>query len=469
MLGLLGFAATACYDIPTPNTNPATGVPVVGKAVDGGTPVPVTITIPLTQSTAPQPSGGAPAVGGAGGAGGITGAVGGTKATGGAGTTGGTTSTTVSQQPGSAFCGDGLRNSAKEECDDGPAVMADTGDFCSNLCQVTDTRVVVDTVADTPRATIARWLGAGRHPVAAGSNGFAVALMQEGPAVGALAIRVVRFDALGHRGGIINASADTLIERDADPVLAIAPNSDMIVAYTDFDGDGDAKGIAVRLIRAGKTTPEKAVYPAQNYFGSQYAPDILALSDRVIVAWTDESSADTGPDIRYRELSFDLKPLGDEKTLSATAHPEGRVSLSALGASWGAAWRAGNGDGWETTEVFDAGQNLRWSVSAHLPAEADDVPALLPVDGTHHALVYTQGTDFDAGDVYVDELYVAPLDTQAPGAVDAVPVPVTSAYSGWAGLSRRRPAIVRTQSEAWIAWWSGAPLGSAGGEDVWLE
>jgi cysteine-rich repeat protein len=289
-------------------------------------------------------------------------------------------------------------------------------------------------------------------------------------------VRVARFDALGHRAGFIEASAGTLVQAvDADPVVAITPSDDVVVVYTDFGGDGDSKGIAARVISAATTTAQQAQYIAQQRFGAQYAPDIIALSDGLIVAWTDAGAALSAPDIRYRELSFDLKPLGDEKTLSAAGNVQGRVVLAPLGSSWGATWRSSNGEGLETTEVYDAASGARFSVPAHLPASAEEVPALLPLDDTHRMLVFTAGVnarepgDAGVGDVYTNQLYVAGLDTSAPGTVTAQPVPVTSAYQSFMSLPRRRPALVRTQTEAYLAWWSGAARGSVQGEDVWLE
>lgn len=471
LLGLLAASLSCNPALPSGATyDSVTGVP----EFDGGAGAPVTITIDLDQGA--LPSGGAAGIGGASAAGGI--GTGGSTAM---NASGGGTGVPVNLVPlSSAFCGDGVRDAVKEECDDGPPVtvqgVSDPGAFCSQFCQVTDARALVDGVADAPRASIGRRLGAGRHPTAASGNGFAVALVQEGPEASRASVRVARFDALGHRLGVMGVSEETSVQAaDADPVVAMTPTGDVVVVYTDFGGDGDGKGIAARVVSAGKTTPEKLQYIAQQPFGAQYAPDIIALSDRFIVAWTDAGAAVSSPDIRYRELSFDLKPLGDERTLSAEGNVQGRVVLATLGSSWGATWRSSNGEGLESTEVYDAATGARFSVPAHLPASAQEVPALLPLDDTHRVLVFTAGAsaepagDAGVGDVYTDELFVAGLDTAAPGTVSSTPMPVTSAYQSFASLSRRRPALVRTQTDAYLAWGSAAGRGSAQGEDVWLE
>ena len=425
-------------------------------------------------------TGGATGTGGKGTGGAATG---GTKATGGAATGGAATGGVVGTGGSpprppfvlSPFCGDGVRDPVTEECDDGPtlvsALRTDSGDFCSNYCQVADGVIAADGIPDIPRGTIGRWLGAGRHPVAASSNGFAVALMQQGPAIGPLDVRLARFDNLGHRMGLIDASVGSLVEEDADPVVAMTPSGDIVVAYTDFGGDGDGKGIAVKLFRAGTTIAAQMIYPEADGFGSQHSPDILALSDRLVIAWTDESSTPTAPDLRYREYSFDLKPLGDEQTLAETTNVEGRVSLSNLGSSWGAAWRSGGGDGFETVEVFDAGRNLRWSTSEHLSAEADENPVLmLPIDATHNGVIFGAGTNSGASDLDTDQLYLAALDTNAPAVVTPSLLPTTASYAPWAGLSRRWPSVISaTANSAWISWWSGALVGSVEAENVWLE
>jgi len=472
----IALLATLSCNLPTGATyDGVTGVP----EFDGGAGGPVTITIDLNQGA--WPSGGA---GGSGGTGGASASAIGGMGTGGASAASVTGGSTGAPQTlvalSSAFCGDGVRDPVKEECDDGPPVtlvgVSDSGEFCSEYCQVTDARALADGVADSPRASIGRRLGAGRHPTAASASGFAVALVQEGPEPSTASVRVVRFDAVGHRLGIVEASADTLVQAsDADPVVALTPGGDGVVVYTDFGGDGDGKGIAARVIRAGKTIPEKVRHVSEQVFGAQYAPDVLALPDRLVIAWSDAAVAATAPDLRYREFSFDLEPLGEEKTLSSVGNVQGRVALAPLGMSFGAAWRSSNGEGLESTEVFDGATGARFTVPAHLPASAEEVPALLEINATHRVLVLTAGVnrsepgDAGVGDVYTNELFAAVLDTSAPGTVLAQPVPVTSAYQAYTSLARRRPALVRTQSEAYLAWGSGAPFGSSAGEDVWLE
>jgi hypothetical protein len=71
--------------------------------------------------------------------------------------------------------------------------------------------------------------------VAASANAFAVALLPQGPETDKLGVHVARFDRLGHRTGLIDPSVGTSVQADADPVLAIAPNGDIIVSYTDFE------------------------------------------------------------------------------------------------------------------------------------------------------------------------------------------------------------------------------------------
>src|SRR5690606_38843519 len=152
----------------------------------------------------------------------------------------------------SEWCGDGIRDPVSEECDDGPGSEPDS---CSQDCQVRELLVEPwEGSSEVGEFAPDRWLGAGRHPVAAGHAGFAVAYV-EPPAVGDLdepppVVEVARFDERGKPLDRVLVSQGSFAVDFADPVVAELPAGAFAVAYTEFGGDGDELGIALHRLAA---------------------------------------------------------------------------------------------------------------------------------------------------------------------------------------------------------------------------
>jgi cysteine-rich repeat protein len=270
----------------------------------------------------------------------------------------------------SVTCGDGVIDFDTEECDDGPG---NSLDLCSRDCEVADA-LVEQQDPEYPWQSHGRTLGEGRHPISASTHGFAVTYLEpdsDPPLVG-LSV----FDNTATPRERIVTSDDATPAFFANPVVAALPDGSYVVAWTDLAADGDAAGIALRQVEPDGTLGSLRTANADPEF-SQYDADLLSLGDDVIVAWSDDRNADSGPDIYYRVLSQNLTG-GEDQILTDSAALEGQVALAALGSSWGAAWRASTDDGRESIEVQDMGADVHWSVGPLDAGPVEDHPALIP-------------------------------------------------------------------------------------------
>ena len=347
----------------------------------------------------------------------------------------------------SVFCGDGVVG-GEEECDDGPDL--ERADLCTPTCQVEDALVELQPpLGDEPVVSLGRTLGQGRHPLAGGPAGFAVAFVQEPhaddgvPFVGvglyAMPEPVLFGQPLVDRDPahpLVDVSTGTRPVLFADPVVAALGDGSFAVAFTDHDGDGDALGIALR--RVDPEASEVGALRHANAAGdfSQYDADLIALpGGGVLAAWTDERDGTTGPDIYTRRLGDDLNGPAEDQLLVGTAAAEGHVALTPFGGAWAAAWRASAPEPGE--EGFDAGRETveveladgthftvlepttGGELEAFLPGSADDRPAIVPLGATHLLVLFTVGTDPEGtGIATVSRLRAALLDVAA-GSPDA--------------------------------------------------
>ncbi|MGC4069844.1 MAG: hypothetical protein QM784_35340 [Polyangiaceae bacterium] len=367
----------------------------------------------------------------------------------------------------SAFCGDGVRDPNAEECDDGPA---STGELCNWACQVTDRWVRHDNTALTAGQRWSRELGAGVHPIAANADRIAVVFVEQLLPKGTAVVRLNTFDALGVPEGSYVVSEGTWPADNADPVVAVLANGDVVVAFTEFGGDGDGLGIALRRLRAGQTQMDAVTYASAPSFAAQQHADILALSDGFVLAYTDESDAANGPDLRVAEYELEMKER-NRRALANAANLEGRVSLAPIGSKWGATWRTLDTDGLEKLEAYDASANVRWSGASHRAGVADESPTLIEASATSRLVLFGVGTDPDNDGVFsTNRIHVASLSTDTPGTIpDAAPLTRFAAFQPLLTRGEIAPRAVRLDNEAYLAWSSGNVTSDAKGEDVWFQ
>jgi len=249
------------------------------------------------------------------------------------------------------------------------------------------------------------------------------------------------------------------------PVIASLPSGKFAVAYTDFQGDGDKLGVALRMVDPPNAPTGSPAHANTTTVFSQYDPDLIATSTGLVVAWVDDANAASAPDIKYRTFGFDLMPTSGEEALATTVASEGNVALAPWGTGWAAAWRAG-ASGVESIEIQSG--STQWGVGPFLPGPSDARPALTELDATHLLVVYAEGFDpAETGVSNHSHLRAAVLDLAAPASAAAFDVPAMVPEA--AGLSQDQPNGMRAGNRIFIAWRSSAAVGNANGEDLWLK
>jgi hypothetical protein len=385
---------------------------------------------------------------------------------------------------GPSVCGDGWRDPATEECDDGLGAAPSEGRSCTSTCSTQDQLVAgtmlpdggVDAgVADAGVLPLAsHTLGEGRHPIASSDTTLAVAYLD--PDANPVGLSVATFSSKGVSTGVpIHLSGQPKATDASDPILAGLPCDRYAAVWGDLDGDGDGQGIAAALVdaTAGTSTIPSHLNTTTAY--AQFAPDSVWTGASLIVAWTDTSDASTGPDLRYRTFDANLSPTSPEQTLAATADIEGDVSLASLEGSWAAAWRVdatGDASGFETIRVHTG--TTDWTVGpAFLPPSDAGKIALAELDADHLLVVYPVGIDPAETSVpnAASKLRAAVLDVAQPGSVTGIDVPISASVEGTGAAARSHgyASAARVGSTAYIAWWTEAAPGDPNGEQLWLQ
>lgn len=364
---------------------------------------------------------------------------------------------------------------------------------CDPVCHDDPALVTLAPLTDAGPAPSSRFLGEGRHPVAADCSGFAVAFVEPGgndpPRIG-----LSPFTAQGARRAESPwyVHAGTLPLLISHPVVAPLPGGRLAVAYTDLDpgflgaedppliGDGDALGIALRWIdpETGDLGPilhaNDAEFPPDSGLPwlptefSQLDPDILTVGSTVVVAWVDSVDPVTGPDVRYRLFDDSLEGDPHVHTLADGAAAESHVALAPFADSWAAAWRS-TFEGTEQIEIAAGGE--RWSVGPFLPPPPSDRPALAELDDERLLLVFTEGTDpEESGVANNPRLRAAVLDRLAPGTTSFFSIdPLDPDYAADFSIAQSHPAAVRVGGRIYIAWRSSRIVGDPRGEELWVK
>lgn len=408
---------------------------------------------------------GAGGLGGAAGGGGVAGSV--TGGSGGInpgdGGTGGAPDASVDAPsdaadsgPVSTVCGDGIRG-LDEECDDGNAA---NDDACTTSCFVNDFLSVAPAVNDSGKPASGRYLGEGRHPVAADADGFAVAYVEPGFAPPRIALNA--FDPKGVRVGsplLVSTGTKSTPLLFSSPVVAALPGAKYAMAWTDFDGDGDSLGVAIRWVEPPNAPSGEPAHANKTTVFSQSDPDVLWTGTELVVAWVDDSDAVKGPDLRYRAFDAALNPKStSDQTLADSANAEANVALGMFGSTWAAAWRATTSTGSETLEAKSG--TTTWSVGPHAPPGTEDKPALAELDASTLLVVFTVG---DAGSGAGSKLRGALLGSTVPGTTASI------ALDTGATAAQSHPNAVRVGSRIFLSWREAAASGDPKAEELWLR
>jgi hypothetical protein len=364
-----------------------------------------------------------------------------------------------------SVCGDGVRDPGTEECDDGLGTST-VRRACSAQCQVLDELAVAQTAGDGGLSPAPHTLAAGRHPLAVSDTTFAAAYLE--PNSSPLALSLATFGQLGEATGVVNTfSAQSTVVDQSNPVLAGLPLDMYAAAWADNGGDGDELGVALRLVNPSVVSTTAPAFANVTTAFSQYDPDIVWTGSQVVVAWVDDSNAETAPDLRFRTFDQNLNPTSGEQTLAATADSEADVALTGFQDAWAAAWRD-DASGVETVQVQTA-HGVTWSVGPFLPPADGVKPALAAIDGTHLLLTYAVGVDSTGSGVANGSvIQVVALDTAAAGNVSGG-TPVTAMVSPAAGLDQSWPNVASVGGSLFLSWWTAGALGDPNGEQLWLK
>ncbi len=359
----------------------------------------------------------------------------------------------------SQYCGDGIRDPVTEECDDG--VVSQLLDSCTSMCTVRD---LLAYQTPTDASAMERTIAFGRHPVAADNNGFAVAWVE--PATPD--VFATFYDEKGVPAGHVDhvGVSSTCLD-SSSPVLA-AVSGKYVAAWTDYGGDGDSEGVAIRLVDPATSSSGAPAHANQTTAFSQYNPDVLWTGSDVVIAWEDTSSSSTGPDIRFRTFSSTLTATSLEQTLASTTASETNVVLSTFSSGWVAAWRSAS-SGVESIAIKTS-SNVAWSVGPFAPGPSNNAPALAPLDATHLLLVFAPGVDsLDSGVANQSLIRGALLDTSQPGSVTAFDITTITLTDAGTSPSTYFPAAVTVGSRYFIAYGAEAITSDPNGEELWLK
>ncbi len=382
----------------------------------------------------------------------------------------------------SMYCGDGVLG-LDEQCDTGRP-----NEFCTERCRARATLLIKELGESVAAATelmqlrpsssalqstdsslvasSGRVIGNGAHPVAASFNGFAAAFMDlEGDAT----VAVQLFDHQGFRLGEYALGNSFSFVDIANPVMAPLPDGTFAVAWAAFNADGDELGIELQRVDLSTGPIGDPIVANSTTVGAQYAPDIAWTGDGLVVAWTDASDFEAGPDVKYSIFTEALTRTSPEATLGGGAYPQGDVVLVPFAGSWAAAYRSVQGDGNEaiaiSTPVGD------FSVPDLYAGATDDHPVMAELDSTHLLLAFSAGTDPQGTGVFnTPRLRYAVVDTNGPTTLSPTSLAtVTPPYSTDATIPQLEPSLAQSMGSFYLSWRSGAVAASARGEEVWIK
>lgn len=361
-------------------------------------------------------------------------------------------------------CGDRIfgkdQNGYQEECDDGD----EGSDACAAECQTRD-QPILPSSSGVPEARRSHYLGVGRHPVAAGDDGFVVSFIDTTDQTPGVSASIYNRYGQRQKTGLVSVGANPVV--DANPVVAELPGGAYAIAWTDFDGDGSDLGIALRRINAEHQLGALSFANAEREF-SQRDADLIWDGTQLVAAWVDFSDAATGPDIRLRTFDADLRPTSGDVSLADSALPEANVALAKVAGGWCAAYREGSPDGAEYLVVKSSGNVTR--VGPLLGGPITDRPALVELDETHVLVAFSEGRSAAEGPANFARLSYAVVDrTQSVTLTPQALAPLDGLWTRSPAASQFSPAAASGADGVYLAWRSEALPGDAAGDQLWLK
>jgi hypothetical protein len=363
--------------------------------------------------------------------------------------------------PVSTICGDAIRDPVTEECDDGTGTSPP--DSCDSECRVEDVLVHPLPPSDSGDPNLVRRLGFGRHPIAGGDSGFAIATVRTTPAPTTISVRT--FDVKGVPGPVMELSGNTIQSYTA-PTLAALPGGKYALVYTDNGGDGSGRGVALRILDPATQNIGPLVRVNSTTAGAQYDADVVWTGSELAIAWVDDSNIiTTFLNTTLRTFSATGAATSGEMPLGSGPTSESDVSVAESNGDWAAAWRTSQGAG-NPPVIHVRSGSTSWTTSLTIAGPGDEKPALVGLDATHSIVFFVEGT----GGPVTPRLRAAVLDTATPGDTPSFAIePLVEPYASDPSLYQMHAAAARAGDRVFVAWRSEPVIGSTDIDDVWLK
>jgi hypothetical protein len=245
--------------------------------------------------------------------------------------------------------------------------------------------------------------------------------------------------------------------------VALAPVGcgKVVAAWTDYGGDGDGAGVAIRLLDPSAAVTGPPAHANAGTAFNQVLQDMVWTGSELAVVWADDSDINSLGALKVRTFDASLSPTSPDGILAKTSGLSTSATLTPFAGSFAAAWLSYDTGG---VSVLASAGATSWSADKLGADAVVDRPAIVDLDATHLLLVY-------AASASVSEpmsLQGAILDTAIPESMAPFAIPATAAP---AGAEPQQPALARVGSRVFLTWLSttSPPSSDALPGDVWLK
>jgi hypothetical protein len=273
---------------------------------------------------------------------------------------------------------------------------------------------------------------------------------------------VAVFDTLGRPlATSVVSTSSTLYPSGTGVALAALPCGTYAAAWTDYGGDGDGAGVALRLVGPGVASAGPPEHANAGMAFDQVLEDMIWTGSELVVTWFDDGDLSGMGALKIRTFDATLSPTSPDQVLASTTGLSTSALLAPFAGSWAAAWLSFQD---AVVSVMVRAGASTWTAGPFDAGTVVDRPALVDLDGTHLLLVYAASDSM--GDP--PRLRGAILDASAPGPVVPFAIPPAG---GAAGSDAREPSVARVEARVFLSWVTNTDPSGAQvlPGDVWLK